>query len=363
MDAVLRLLKQTVHNNQVGITVADAHLPDLPLVYVNEAFQEMTGYSEDEMIGRNCRFLHGSDTDQPALAELRDALRTRRACKLILRNYRKNGEMFYNLLSLLPVTNDANIVTHYVGIQQEVTNLKRDEELIDQTNAMYAARLQTVSHDLRNPLQAISIIVSVLEKQRDHLSDDMFAHRLASLKKAVQRMNDIISKILQASDAPDMALDSEKVDFCLKLEAVLEEYAEVAVQKRLSLRYAPPNQTYFVKADRVAVIEVLDNLISNAIKYSPPHKTVDVRLSQVGDVVRCEIADEGQGFSEEDKKRLFQPFATLSAKPTGGESSIGLGLSIVKRLMDKMNGSIRCESEFGKGATMIIELPVWHEEL
>jgi signal transduction histidine kinase len=104
---------------------------------------------------------------------------------------------------------------------------------------------------------------------------------------------------------------------------------------------------------------VLDNIVSNAVKYSPHDKQVWVRLKEdkANKKVRVEVQDEGPGFSEEDKKKLFGKFARLSAKPTGGEHSTGLGLSIVKRLAEAMGANIWCESTLGKGAMFVIEFP------
>jgi signal transduction histidine kinase len=104
-------------------------------------------------------------------------------------------------------------------------------------------------------------------------------------------------------------------------------------------------------------MQVLDNLISNAVKYSPLGKRILVRVVNTDRAVRIEIQDEGPGLSEDDKSKLFGKFARLSARPTGGEYSTGLGLSIVKKMVEAMNGKVWCESELGKGATFIVELP------
>jgi signal transduction histidine kinase len=117
-----------------------------------------------------------------------------------------------------------------------------------------------------------------------------------------------------------------------------------------------------VLADKQAFWQVLDNFISNAVKYSPRGKNVWVRTlsrrDESGNLVgRLEVQDEGPGISESDMKKLFGKFARLSARPTGGEHSTGLGLSIVKKMVEAMNGKVWCESELGKGATFIVELP------
>src|SRR5207247_7892893 len=108
--------------------------------------------------------------------------------------------------------------------------------------------------------------------------------------------------------------------------------------------------------DRNVTVQVLENLVSNAIKYSPPGKNIFARLRAVEDAARCEVQDEGPGLSAEDQKKLFGKFARLSAKPTGGEPATGLGLSIVKKMVEAMNGRVWCESEPGRGATFVVVL-------
>jgi signal transduction histidine kinase len=108
--------------------------------------------------------------------------------------------------------------------------------------------------------------------------------------------------------------------------------------------------------------QVLENLISNAVKYSPHGKNIIIRLRQDERHVRCEIQDEGPGLSDSDKQKLFGKFTRLAAKPTGREHSTGLGLFIVKKLVELMNGAVWCESELGQGATFIVEFPVMSHE-
>jgi signal transduction histidine kinase len=113
-------------------------------------------------------------------------------------------------------------------------------------------------------------------------------------------------------------------------------------------------------ADEVASMQVVENVVSNAVKYSPngANKNIWVRVMPSATSVRLEVQDEGPGLSDEDKEKLFGHFARLSAQPTGGEHSTGLGLSIVKKMIEAMNGKIWVESEKGNGATFIVEFPI-----
>lgn len=120
-DEQLRLLRRVAESVPSGITVADALQPDLPLVYVNPGFERMTGYRAEEVLGRNCRFLHSSEPGQPALNEVRAALRDASEIRVLLRNFRKDGHSFLNNFLLSPVRDSQGAVTHYVGIQDDVT--------------------------------------------------------------------------------------------------------------------------------------------------------------------------------------------------------------------------------------------------
>ncbi len=134
----LMLYKTAMDASANGILIAEA-VEDLPIRYVNPAFERITGYNADEAIGRNCRFLQATDTNQPQMAAIRDALETGKPCTVEVRNYRKDGTMFWNSLSIAPVSNEAGITTHFVGIQQDITHLKNALNDNVHSNALYRA--------------------------------------------------------------------------------------------------------------------------------------------------------------------------------------------------------------------------------
>src|SRR5439155_23912859 len=121
MLAATRLRETALTLGPHGILLADATEPDLPVIYVNRAFEKITGYSAQEVLGKNCRFLEGTDTDQKGLQELRRALKEQRDCRVLLRNYRKDGTAFWNDLFVSPVRNDMGRVVQVVAVQQDVT--------------------------------------------------------------------------------------------------------------------------------------------------------------------------------------------------------------------------------------------------
>ncbi|MGR9087435.1 MAG: PAS domain-containing protein [Gammaproteobacteria bacterium] len=117
-----------------GVTLADPDLEDMPVVYANKAFETMTGYSQEEVVGRNCRFLQGEDTNQRARFELAEAIRNKQPIEVTLRNYRKNGELFYNRLKLMPLFSRQGKIIYFLGVQYDVTQQVNAEKEIKELN-------------------------------------------------------------------------------------------------------------------------------------------------------------------------------------------------------------------------------------
>ncbi len=131
-EASLRLAHRALESATIGILIADAQQPDMPITYVNPAFEKQTGYCQAEVLGRNCRFLQGSQRDQPGLDELRSALKEGRSCEVILQNYRKDGTMFWNQLHISPLRDEARIITHFVGAQKDISDQMAANARIEQ---------------------------------------------------------------------------------------------------------------------------------------------------------------------------------------------------------------------------------------
>jgi signal transduction histidine kinase len=129
-----------------------------------------------------------------------------------------------------------------------------------------------------------------------------------------------------------------------------------AEKKNIRLHYEKPNKEVYLLSDKQMVHRICENLLSNAIKFSPTGKNVWVSVSEDGDAVQIKVKDEGIGISAEDLPHLFSRYSELSSKPTEGEASTGLGLSIVKRIVEELNGRILCESEPGKGSLFTVIL-------
>ena len=138
-----QILTQILDSCINGVTLADPDLEDSPIVYANKAFEKMTGYSQTEIIGRNCRFLQGNDHDQDGVPKLREAIRKHEHIEVTLRNYRKNGELFHNKLNITPLFDNHGEVIYFLGVQYDVTDQVRAEKEISKLNA----KLHTLEND------------------------------------------------------------------------------------------------------------------------------------------------------------------------------------------------------------------------
>jgi PAS domain S-box-containing protein len=153
----LNLRNQAIEASTVGVTIADARLEDMPLIYVNEAFVKITGYSIEDAIGRNCRFLQGDNKNQPELVTLRKALREGTNTTVVLRNYRKNGELFYNQLTLSPVRDTDGTLTHFVGLSNDVT-----EQIVAENEQRILLRAAESLNSAQTPDQVLNALQDYL---------------------------------------------------------------------------------------------------------------------------------------------------------------------------------------------------------
>src|SRR5919107_2529684 len=144
----LRLLERAVTASTNSIVISDPNQPDDPLVYVNPAFERTTGYTAEEVLGRNCRFLQDEDRDQPAVGELRAAVHEGRHCSVVIRNYRKDGTLFWNELSIYPVRDEEHRVTNFVGVQNDITERIRTEEILSEIRRTERRRIARDLHDI-----------------------------------------------------------------------------------------------------------------------------------------------------------------------------------------------------------------------
>jgi signal transduction histidine kinase len=241
--------------------------------------------------------------------------------------------------------------------------------------------MRIAAHDLKNPLTGIRGLAEFLATDASNLPTEEIALVSNRVAETADRMFQLVKSLLDVNAIEDGSIVMHTANFnvALILETAVQNYVEAAKAKNMRLILTTTAQSesleqsieaeFMAFADAQLTAQVIDNLVSNAVKYSPMGKSVVVRLfreslensgmaKRTSKYIRLEVQDEGQGLTEQDKTLLFGKFTKLSARPTAGEDSTGLGLSIVKQLVEMMYGQVWCESEYGQGATFIVRLPV-----
>lgn len=276
----------------------------------------------------------------------------------------------YSLKATQKVMSSLDSVTSQLGSAFQLLESQNERLLTVNQNLVELNNeknefLGIVAHDLKNPLASILLGIEMFQRYQDRMTPEQQSKKFTDMISTSKRMQAIITNLLDvnAVDTGKFALDPSEFVFSDAVQSVVEDYAERAKEKGIILHFETENPSIPAFADMNATVQILDNLVSNAVKYSPFDKNVWISVRKVGSNTQCIVKDEGPGISEEDKKKLFGKYARLSAKPTGGEHSTGLGLSIVKKLAEAMRGTVWCESELGEGAAFILELPTQEQEI
>ncbi len=336
----LQLNRRIFRSVTSGISVASTTQPDLPLVYVNPAFEVMTGYSLEEVHGRNCRFLQGKETDQPGLTLVREALKDHREIVTVLKNFRKDGTPFWNELYLSPIRNREGNVTHMVGIQQDVTARMEFEAALRESEKLAAVgRLaSTIAHEINNPLESMMNLI-YLAQHSSNLAETK--EYLVTADQELQRVKLITSQSLRfykQSTKPQAILCQDVIGSVIDLYQSRLVNHHVTVERR-------ERSTQSIVCMESEIRQVLNNLVSNAIDSMRSGGRLLVRSREATDWhtgatgIVITIADTGTGINPEAMKSIYKAFYT-----TKGIGGTGLGLWISSEIVERHRGRLMVRS-------------------
>lgn len=259
-----------------------------------------------------------------------------------------------------------------VRIQQQIylkkareTILRQNEDLV-KLNQVKNEFLNIAAHDLKNPVSGIRGLADVMLEQIDELDRDTILEFARIIKNTSNNMFQIIIDLLDINmiEEGKFAVNLTKFNFSDLLQTKVDFNQTYASKKNIQIHYRHPLDDIFVTCDRMILGQIFDNLISNAIKFSPFDKHIWVKTVKYLDeekqieYVRFSVKDEGPGIPANELPLLFSKFGKLTPRPTNDEASTGLGLSIVKKLIEILGGKVWCESEENVGTNFFVELPV-----
>jgi PAS domain S-box-containing protein len=332
----LELKNRAIDEAPIGITLS-APDDDTPLIYANEQFEAITGYTREETLGRNCRFLQGERTEPEPVDELRAAIEAERPSTVELRNYRNDGSEFWNRVTIAPVANDEGDVTNYVGFQQDVTERK---EATRQLRVLH----RVLRHNLSNQM---SIIRGTAEQLLEQSTDtETAAETIIQETDQLLGFTDKHRSIVRLLSERPSSNPIELEPLCRRLiRSVGAEFPDAEIR----LEREPAATISAIPAIETAIRE----LVENGLAYSERSPaTVTLRVDCGSDTVRIRISDDGPGLPDEEARILT---GDQSVEPL--YHGLGMGLWLVYWIVTLSRGTITVEETGSDGTTVRLELP------
>jgi PAS domain S-box-containing protein len=376
MESELRKLAQAVEQSPESIVITNLKAE---IEYVNEAFLESTGYTWEEVIGKNPRFLQTGNTPPETFRSMWDALSSGHAWQGEFFNQNKNGREFTEHAIITPIRSPNGTVTHYVAVKDDITEknqLTQEleahrhhlEELVGQRTAQLAeARekaesankaksvfLANMSHEIRTPMNAIIGLTHLLLREKPRNDQ---ASRLKKIDTSAGHLLTIINDILDLSKIEAGKLTLEHSNFNLNelLDHIRSLFREELIAKGLTIEVDVGETPVWLKGDATRLRQALLNYVGNAIKFTE-QGTIYMRTRVLEDsnsqlLLRFEVVDPGIGVAAEIMPGLFEAFEQADPSTTRVHGGTGLGLAITRRLVLMMGGEVGAQSELGQGST------------
>lgn len=489
------ILSKVLDATNTGIVITDNLLPDNPIIYCNPAFEEISGYTREEIIGHNCRFLQGKDRGQDSRSTIAEAIANGENCQVEIRNYTKSGKLFWNELYISPVKDNNGIVTNFIGIQNDVTLRKKsqlelemsqadmEKKVEDRTRMLKESQeylksivetiresllvmdknyqilsannhflntfkvsinetkgkilydlgngqwnipelkvmmeeilptnnpvldyevehdfphigkklmllnahrielegqykdwillaiediterraiqqrkddfLSIASHELKTPLTTIVGYMQMMQRLMPDNASDKFKNIVDKTGKYVHRLNQLLAELLDVSriQTGNIELHREPFDFDKMLVETIEGIKTATPKRSIDLI----GKTGIIyNGDESHLVQVLSNLLSNALKYSPEDTAVTVQVNSISDFIKVSITDKGMGIGHDEQSKIFDRFYRVG-EVQRHFPGMGIGLYICQQIITNHGGTIWVESEKQKGSVFSFTLPV-----
>lgn len=358
-----------VETTRMPMIVTDPYQDDNPIIFANRAFVRMTGYPREELVGRNCRFLQGRETDRESVAEIRAAVAERREYATEILNYRKDGSSFWNALFVSPVFDRNGRLVYFFGSQLDVSRRRDAEEALHQAQKMESLGQLTggIAHDFNNLLQVISGHIDIVLAAADNPKLDV--NRLKRAGGAIREASDRAAKLTHQLLA--FSRKQRLEGRLININGLIESMSEMANRTLgddvvLRTRLAPDLWT--ARLDPTQLEVAFLNVLINARDAMPDGGTVTVKTENlyiededtalyktvgVGAYVVVSVTDTGSGMPAEILHRVMEPFFTTKGEGKG----TGLGLAMVYGFAKQSGGSVKIYSEVGHGTTVRMLFP------
>ena len=367
LESKSRVFRRAFDSSLTAMVITDPAQEDNPIIYANPGFEKQTGYSMEEAVGQNCRFLQGPKTDASTVKRLRSSIKRGSASHVKLLNYRKNGTTFWNELVITPVHDDEGNLTHFVAVQFDMTGhqkvenkLSRARDVAEAANVAKSLFVANMSHEIRTPLTTVLGMTEVLLEQE---SDKAKQGTLQLIYQSGRHLMSLVNDVLDMSkiEAGKLEADPVEVDPVQIIQDVAASMRYRAKEKglkvQLKFKGGMPEK---IQTDPVRLRQILFNLTDNALKFTE-NGSVTLRCEFVDSTpnskLRIEVEDTGIGLKKGELAKLFEQFSQVDSSPTRRKGGSGLGLYISRRIAEILGGSLTAKSKLNEGSTFILMLP------
>ncbi len=368
-EETMRLRDRSLAAISQGLFITNPSRSDEPIIYVNAAFERMTGYTQKEAAGREIAWLKGRQTDSAAIAAIEAAFDHGDECSVEMCLDRKDGTPFWCSLAVSPVRDPAGRVTHFVGVMTDITDQKEAQDaLVEAKEAAEAASrakstfLANMSHELRTPLNAIIGYSEMLQEEAEDGGQEGLVPDLQKIHGAGKHLLGLINDILDLSkiEAGKMDLFLETFDVNNVVTEVAGTVQPLVAKNDNTLEVNCSADLGSMHSDLTKVRQSLLNLLSNASKFTKEGKiTLEAKRTELDGKswVVLRVSDTGVGMTSAQIAKLFQAFTQADVSTTRKYGGTGLGLTITRRFCQMMGGDVTVASEPDKGTTFTITLP------
>lgn len=342
-----------------GVVITDWQQEDNPIIYCNSAFEEMTGYSREEILGKNCRFLQLENREQIGRYKVQNALSAGSDCYVELANYRKDGSMFYNELYIAPIKDREGIVTHYIGIQNDITLRKQKEislELELRMQKQKDAFTNLASHELRTPITSLRATLQLMNRiiQEKKIEDKRLIELAKNSERHAKKLGALVDDLLITTVLSNEELVLNKTIFLFS--DVIDGCCNHIAMNGTNTVEKSGDMKLEIFADQYKIDQVMINLLNNAVKYAPNSKTISISVEHKDHFIKITVKDKGIGIADKDVTSIFKRFKKAD-NGQHSQSGLGIGLYISSEIVKQHGGEMGVDSVLGQGSSFWFTLP------
>ncbi len=326
--------------------------PDGKIMYANPAATILSSYPAEEIIGQHANMFWGGLEDADKIVNMWSILqRLKKPYKSEITNMTKEGKTYFSEVHISPIMDQNKEITFFVGISRDITKAKEIDKMKNEF-------ISLASHQLQTPLTAVKWSIEMLmDETFEKLNDDQ-KHHVKAINDANIAMIDLVKALLNISriESGRLIIEPKMTSLEEVMMAAIDDFESKIKEKGIELKLSFQTNVYDVNVDPKLIRNVYSNLLSNAIKYTPDHGKIEVAIYTDNDSLITKIQDSGYGIQQDEQKRVFEKFFRATNIKRVQTEGTGLGLYLVKAIMDASNGKIWFESQEGKGTTFYISL-------